>query len=174
MFSGKIFMLKKFFLLPVFLSVAFLASSQQPAVSPADFDPLLNARWKGSLTYLDYSSGNSVSIPVELMVSKKSNRRFSLNYSYPEEPQANSQATMSISKSGDRLDKEKVVSRTATGGTAITIVTERSGTDNGKKSLMRYTYYISASELRVKKEVRVEGTHEFFLRNEYRFQKVGN
>ena len=49
----------------------------------------------------------------------------------------------------------------------LKIVTMNNGMDNDKQAVIRHTYLINKKSFSIKKEVKYEGTQEFFERNEY-------
>ncbi len=92
-------------------------------------------------------------------------------YQYPDEPKANSTETVAIGKDGKMFDGEAVIERTNLTDKTLKIVTEKSGPDNDKKALFRFTYLLSKTSFSIKKEVKYEGTTEFFVRNEYNWKR---
>jgi hypothetical protein len=50
-------------------------------------------------------------------------------------------------------------------------VTEKSGMDNNKEALFRFTYVISANSFSIKKEVRYVGAEEYIERNQYDWKR---
>jgi hypothetical protein len=67
-----------------------------------------------------------------------------------------------------------VVERTKLAGSILRIVTEKSGPDDNKKSQFRLTYLIRANSFSIRKEVRFDGTAEFFERKQYAWQGLRN
>ena len=51
-----------------------LISNAQSSVSTSDFEILDNTNWKGTLTYLDYQSGELSSIDTNLQVEIEGNK----------------------------------------------------------------------------------------------------
>ncbi|HJU54258.1 MAG TPA: hypothetical protein VJ715_06795 [Pyrinomonadaceae bacterium] len=147
--------------------------SQAPTVRLEDLGQLTGEPWAGSLTYLDYRSNKKVSIPSNLTVTRVPGEEMSwvFEYQYPDEPQANSKQTVTITEGGTVIDGEKVIERTALDGGALKLVTERTGSDNDRKALFRYTYLLGPSTFSIKKEVRPEGAAAFFERNEYSWKR---
>jgi hypothetical protein len=160
----------------VFLSVLLVAASfaglapaQAPAVRAEDLGQLTGDKWSGSLTYLDYGSGRRVSIRSTLVVTPAAGDATSwvFAYEYPDEPKANSLQRVTLGEGGTILDGEKVVERARLEGGALRVVTERAGSDDGRKALFRYTYLFGAASFQITKEVRPEGAAAFFERNRY-------
>lgn len=150
-----------------------LAFPQTPRVQAGDLRRLTGTRWMGVLTYLDYRSNKRVSIPSNLTVTQSAGDEMSwvFEYRYPGEPKANSKRAVTVTGGGSLIDGEEVIERTALDGGALRIVTERAGSDNDKKALFRHTYLFAASSFSIKKEVRYEGTAEFFERNLYSWER---
>lgn len=146
---------------------------KQPKVNTKDLQRLTGAQWIGTLTYLDYRTNKKISILSNLIVTRSAEDKLSwiFEYQYPDEPKANSKDTVTISKDGKTIDGKTVIERTTLAGDTIRIVTEKSGTDNDKSALFRYTYLLSARSFSIKKEVRYEGTTEFIERNQYSWQR---
>jgi hypothetical protein len=145
------------------------ASAQTAKISPDDLKTLEGAQWIGTLTYLDYSLNKKTSIRSNVTISRSSVDKFSwkFEYQYPDEPKANSNDNVLLSADGRILDGETVVERTKLADGMLKFVTTKNGEDNGKKALYRYTYLAGKNTFSVKKEARLEGTTEFFVRNEY-------
>lgn len=150
-----------------------LAFRETPKVKTQDLQRLTGAQWTGTLTYADYRTSKKVSILSNLTVKPSAADKLSwvFEYQYPDEPKANSTATVTISKDGTTLDGEKVIERTSLGKDTLKIVTERTGPDNDKQALFRFTYVLSAKSFSIKKEVRYEGATEFFERNQYSWKR---
>lgn len=150
-----------------------LAFQHTPKVNTKDLQRLSGAQWSGTLTYLDYRTNKKVSILSDLSVTQLTKDKLSwvFDYRYPKEPKANSRDTVVISGNGTIIDGETVIERTNLDGDTVRVVTEKSGTDNNKNALLRFTYLFSAGSFSVKKEVRYEGTNEFIERNQYSWKR---
>ncbi|MFC7773828.1 hypothetical protein [Flavobacterium sp. GCM10027622] len=132
----------------------------------------LVGKWKGELTYLDYSSGKPYTMPAEVFIDKIDNYNYLYQNIYPNETKANSTDTLVISKDGALFNKKSIkkIKRTKL---AIEIITEIKGTDgNDKKAaLLRNTYFISSKKYTIIKDVQFEGTKNWIKRHEYSFTK---
>lgn len=150
-----------------------LALIDAPKISTNDLQILTGQQWTGTLTYLDYSTNKRVSIASNLIVSQSKTDKlvWIFEYQYPDEPQANSQETITISQDGRTINDETVVERANPTGDVLKIVTEKSGMDNNKKAVFHYTYLISAKRFSIKKEVQYEGTTEYIERNQYDWKR---
>ncbi|MEO1586305.1 MAG: hypothetical protein AAFS00_03405 [Bacteroidota bacterium] len=159
---------------PFLTFLLLLASTYSLAqkVTDQDFETVLGDDWKGTLTYVDYQSGKKVGIPVELKVSQMKEGQYLLEYSFPEEPQANSQSKIKLSKDGKRLDKYRVLSREDLEGNTVKVVCLGDGKDDGKKATLFYTYTFDRKEFVIRKDVQYSlGNQAPFFRNEFRFTR---
>ena len=155
------------------LSFVALSFGQSPQVKIKDLQVLTGARWTGNLAYLDYGTEKKVLIPSDLIVRQAKDDKLSwvFEYQYPDEPKANSTEIVAVSKDGKMFDGEVVIERTNLTGKTVKIVTEKSGSDNDKKALFRFTYLLSKKSFSIRKEVKYEGATEFFVRSEYNWKR---
>ena len=160
-------------LLLIASSFAALDSREPPRVKADDLQRLTGAQWAGTLTYLDYRKNTKVSIPSNLVVTRSGEGEpvWTFEFLYPDEPRANGKRTVTIERDGEALGGEAVVERTALPDGTLKVVTEKSGTDNDRPSLYRFTYLLSTKSFSIRKEVRHEGTAEFFERNQYNWKR---
>ncbi len=138
-----------------------------------DLQQLASTQWQGTLTYLDYSSGKNVSIPSNLIVTPVAADplAWTFEYQYPDEPKANAKETIIISKDGTMIDGEMIIEKTFLGDNTLKLVTQKSGMDNDKPALFRFTYLLNNTRFSIKKEVQYPGIPEFFARNEYLWKR---
>lgn len=150
-----------------------LGFSKSPKVKAKDLQQLTGTQWTGTLTYLDYGKNKKVSIPANLIVTTSAADKLSwvFDYQYPDEPKANSKETVTLSRDGKIFDGETVVEKNKLDDGTIKIVTEKAGMDNDKKSQFRFTYLLSRTSFSIKKEVKYDGTNEFFERNQYSWKR---
>lgn len=150
---------------------ASMALQAQPAarIEPADVQRLAGAAWKGSLTYLDYTRKIPVSIPSHLVVTRADadGRAWLFDYQYPEEPKANGASRITLAGDGSTIDGERVTERSVLAGGIVRIVTEKAGQDDGRPATFRYTYLLGDSSFSKRREVRLDGTAEYFERHTY-------
>lgn len=153
-----------------FLGLVFLKT---PKVNTKDLQRLTRAQWAGTLTYSDYRTNKKVSIRSHLTVTQSAEDKLSwvFEYQYPDEPEADGKETVTISKDGTIIRGETVVERTNLAGDAVRIVAEKRGQDNEKNALFRFTYLLGPESFSIRKEVRYEGTAEFFERNQYSWKR---
>jgi len=142
-------------------------------VSVKDFKPAFG-KWKGTLTYIDYTSGKPYSMPCKITViaDQLSNRKVILNIEYPNEPQANGKDTVVISADGKMIGDDLVISNEKVKG-VTKIIAERTGEDGNdhRKALLRHTFTFSRKSFSKRKEVRFEGEDKWILRNEYKMSR---
>jgi len=148
-------------------------SMNDARLSASDLHVLTVAQWIGTLTYLDYRTNKRVSIASNLKVSqpKGDEMAWVFEYQYPDEPKANSQETVTISAEGRMINGERVTERANLDGKGLRFVTEKSGMDNNKEALFRFTYVISEKSFSIKKEVRYAGAAEYIERNQYDWKR---
>ena len=156
------------YLLSVSLLLGFIPTDT-PKLKRSDVQLLTGEEWTGTLTYLDYSTNKKVSIPSNLIVTQSEVDRFAwiFDYQYPDEPKANSTKDVILSKDGRTFNGEAVVERLKIDATMLKVTTEKSGSDNDKKALFRFTYLIAPKSFSIRKEVRYEGETNFIERNQY-------
>ena len=148
--------------------VAFIHNSD--TVSIKDFKPAFG-KWKGSLTYLDYSSGKPYTMPANVTISKDGNNthQLILAFVYPDEPKANGNDTLVISDDGLQVDGAMVVSKKKNNDGTLEIITEKNGADgnDNRKAIIRHIYSIGKKKFSNRKEVRFDTEEKFIMRNEY-------
>lgn len=166
--------MKRSLILVAIVLAACVASvlGQSASVVPGDLYAL-DGTWTGTLTYLDYSSGKKTSIKSDLRVGRMEGEAgaWSFEYIYPDEPKANGTSVVKLSPDGRILNDQAVLKREKLPDGTIKIVTTKTGTDNDKKALFRFTYLIAPSSFSILKEVKVEGADQFFERNTYRWAR---
>ena len=156
------------YLLTLSLLFGFI-STDTPKLKRSDVQLITGQEWTGTLTYLDYSTGQKVSIPSNLIVSQSKVDKFAwvFDYEYPDELEANSSKDVLLSKDGRTFNGENVVEREPLNESTVRAVTEKTGTDNDQKALFRFTYLLASKSFSIKKEVRYEGAADFIERNQY-------
>ena len=134
--------------------------------------------WKGTLTYLDYSSANSYTMPAEIDISYTSNKAGYIRaYTYPNEPKANSTDTTYTKGSGKYFGREKVISFVKSNSRDFTLITEFDDVDGNdkKEATIRHKYKLEGNSFIIRMDVKFKGTTEWINRHEYQFtneQKV--
>ncbi len=154
----------------------FNTSSAQTliTVSKKDFTKLVGS-WVGTLTYLDYSSNEPYTMPADININQigKTNK-FIFDNSYPNEPNANSSDTVTISTDGRRINDDTIKSNRYIDDGKLEIITEVLSVDGNesKPALIRHTYLISPDVFIVRKDVQFSGQTEWLKRHEYNYKKV--
>lgn len=138
-----------------------------------DFEKLTGS-WQGSLTYLDYTSGKPYTMPADIEIKRidKTNK-FIFSNIYPNETNANSTDTVSVSSDGKYIDKETVKSRRKLPNGEIEIITEELGNDgnDNRAAMFRHTYTLGATTFRTRKDVQFIGETEWIKRHEYSYKR---
>ncbi len=164
----------KFFLTTIFTVITLLishANYSQNTISPDDLDKI-SGKWKGTLTYLDYSTNKPFTMPANVSVERGKNEyQVQLFINYPKEPNANSKDRIIISKDGLLLNKTRVTSREILTNQEIKITTEYSGKDNRNKALIRNIYIFGQQRFIIRKEVKFNDSEDWLVRNEYSFAR---
>jgi len=152
----------------VALTLALTVSAQTARISPNDLKPIEGAQWVGTLTYLDYGTNKKTSIKSNITISRseKAGNVWNFDYQYPDEPKANSKSEPSLSADGSTFDGATVLEKTVEGG-KTRIVMIKPGKDNNRTAVYRYTYEFGDGKFSVRRDVKIEGTEEFFERNTY-------
>jgi len=154
------------------LIISALSFTQETkSVSVDDFSPAVG-KWKGSLTYLDYSSGKPYTMPAWLtIVPLKS--QVVLAYEYPNEPQANENDTLNISNNGTLLAGAMVTSKRLLAKGTLEIIAEETGIDGNEKreALIKHTFTISKESFSNRKDVKFKGESQWIKRHEYSFSR---
>ncbi|WP_084420544.1 hypothetical protein [Henriciella litoralis] len=146
------------------------APADGPTITPDDLKPIVGTDWKGTLTYLDYGDGETEStIPVELMVLQ-TERTFGLYFTFPEDPEADGGADITISDNGRMINQETVTRRIEEDG-SLMVVTLAPCEDNGVQASCEYTYDISPSAFSIRMMVTLEGDDQAFRRHHYSFTR---
>jgi hypothetical protein len=134
----------------------------------------LSGTWKGSLTYLDYSSGKPYTMPADIEIKEisKSNKLVFMNI-YPNETSANSIDTISFSTDGKYIDKELIKSRRKLPNGNIEIITEEYGKDgnDNKPATFRHTYTLGKTIYKKRKDVQFSSETAWINRHEYTYTK---
>lgn len=161
--------MNKLFIAVMLLPVLAFTQTSNP-VTPKDFKPAFG-KWKGSLTYLDYSSGKPYTMPANVTISKDGNNvnQLIFVFTYPDEPKANGNDTLVISNDGLLIDGATVVSKKKNSDGSLEIITDKNGADgnDNRKAELRHIYTISKKKFSNRKEVRFDGEEKFIMRNEY-------
>ena len=161
----------KYFLLFFLSPLCLLAQTESVSLNEEEFKILENVVWKGELTYRNYSDDKMVSIPVFLRVNKTKTNTWELEFTYPNEPKANSKSTFRLKKAGTFLNKQEIISKEKKEDGSLQFVTSKKGKDNNKPAEIQITYSVSENSFWYEKKVKPNGESEFAFRNKYSFTK---
>ncbi len=130
----------------------------------------LSGNWKGSLTYLDYSRNEPVTIPANTLFEMVSDSSFDQFIYYTGEPHKNADSRYTIRQNGTWLNEMKLVERNEQNGVLILVFEHRGpdGNDN-RMATMQRIMQLSRHELVITKKVKYEGEDTFIQRHQYRF-----
>ena len=158
--------------LMIILSTLFITtiSLAQTTISIKDFESLNNTNWKGTLSYLDYQSGEISNVETTLQIKIEGDKVKS-NMQYTYEPNKNNKSSVQIKKSGTHYGNEKIVSNTFKNGTR-TIVTTYTGKDDNRKANIFITHKFNNTCYKIQKKVVFINTNESIVRNTYTFNKI--
>ncbi len=136
---------------------------------------LLEGKWKGQLTYLDYTSNKPVSIEANTLFEMVSDSSFDQFIYYSAEPHKNADSRYTIRENGQVLNDMKLVKRKTGTGKLLLIFDYRGpdGNDNRMASMQRVMELIG-DELTITKLVRYEGEENYFQRHQYRFTRLAD
>lgn len=148
--------------------------AQSNTLSLADCNSLTGS-WRGTLTYLDYSSGKPYTMPAALKISdvNQSDRQF-WSMAYPDEPQANELDTVLFDLSNQIYDGEKVL-EVKRGEDQLVWITQIMGKDGNdqQSALIQHEYKRSGRELTITKRVRFVTSDKWLVRHTYQFTREG-
>ena len=150
-----------------------VTAQPQTVVSAADFRQL-SGQWKGTLSYLDYTSNKPFTMPAFVTVSPTADSNsFVLYTRYSEEPKANAADTLSLKNNGRYINDERVISRTKTLSGHWEIITENAGVDGNenRQAIFRHIYTIGPNEFIRRKDVRFTDEAHWFTRYTYSFTR---
>ncbi len=147
-----------------------LVMHAQDSISLSDFESLNHTEWKGTLTYIDYQSGEPTSIETMLQITIEDNRVKS-NMQYVYEAHKNNKSSVEIKKNDTYFGNEKVISNTIDDDTR-TIVTSYKGKDSGKKATMFITREFNETNYTISKKVVFKKSGKSLIRNTYKFTKI--
>ncbi len=155
------------------LILTFCNAQSTSGTTVKDFSTLTGS-WQGSLTYLDYSSGKSYTMPADLAIQRiQRTNTFIFSNIYPKEPAANATDTMTISTEGTYIDKEFVKTRHTLANGNIEIITEKSGKDgnDNKQATIRHTYTLGKTIFSIRKDVQFVGETNWINRHLYSYNR---
>jgi hypothetical protein len=166
-------MKKNIFILIIMLGYSLMSNAQSASLEASDIKNF-QGLWKGALTYLDYSSGKPYTMPAQTEMKPIAGQlSFTVRMIYPDEPKANTFDTLQISIDGKKMNAGIVMSKRRLKNGSLEIITEEQGIDgnDNQKAILRKTYTVSETVLRIRKDVQFEGTTQWIKRHEYVYSK---
>lgn len=165
---------KNLLITAILLCITTITTAQTDASTLIKDFKKISGSWYGTLTYLDYTSGEPFTMLADLKIERisKSNKFYFFS-SYPNEPNANGGDTIIISEDGKYINNELIKSRTVLSDGTIEIITEETGTDGNddQPAVFRHTYTFSKSTYSKRKDVQFVGTDVWVKRHEYSYSK---
>ncbi len=161
--------MKILLVLALAFSIQSLAGQQTIAIS--DFQSLNNTSWKGNLMYVNYGDGKEVQLRTTMQIKVKGNKIIR-SIQYTDEPSANSESNIIISKDGRYLGKESVVEKIIEKNGDMQLVTRLEGKDNNRPAIMTMTYVITDTTFSVTKKVSYKDSEEVLIRNKFSYSKL--
>ncbi|MFK8007257.1 MAG: hypothetical protein AB8H03_12845 [Saprospiraceae bacterium] len=152
--------------------------AQKSALQNSDFSTI-NQEWKGQLQYLNYGDDKSiVKIPCTLktdFIDGKINSFIEFDEKDGNGKKMTSEAKFYLSEDGKyfMIDQEKweIISTKKT-DQIIQIIAKKRGEDKNRAADMRTTWRLEkGNSITWKKDIRYDGTKDFFNRNSFTFSK---
>lgn len=140
-------------------------SKDELHLTTSDLSGLGGSEYSGKLTYLDYQSGENVSLDVTAYVTVKLD---CLNVAifYTDEPEANSTNAYCISEDGSAFADAPLISLQRLGPDFIAFQTQETGEDDSKPALLRQSYILSQTAITSGLEVSYDDGETWIERNE--------
>lgn len=156
-----------------FINTIYGSAQDVNKISETDFSQI-KGTWKGTLTYLDYTTGKPFTMRADIeIVQIGESNKFIFSNSYPDEPNANSADTVTISEDGLYLDYQTVVSKNVLADGETAIITEMSGKDGNENNpaQIRHTYILGKNVFKIKKEILFIGETDWIKRHEFNYSR---
>jgi hypothetical protein len=164
-------------LLPTFLFLFLQPTiAQEPTVTANELN-YLRGTWKGTLSYKDYTSGKTESLPIVMYGWRAGNetksRRWKIKSEFPNEPKANSTDTYTISQDGRSINGAILVEKSTLANGALQLILEERGKDGNdhKPATFRHIIVVGEKVFSMSKWVKFDGATDFFERNTYQLSR---
>lgn len=154
------------------MAVQFMPDSYAQDLSSDKLDNV-NGIWEGTLTYTDYSDDIKTSTLDTKMTAQWRNGKGSLQFEYgePNGKTVKGKQKIKLGKSSKEFyidGKWKVNSfEQNSDGSNWTLIIEKEGKDNNRNSVIRQEISLTDKAFEIVKEVRYDGTTDFFERNRH-------
>lgn len=163
-------------MLPALLTIAMTSQVECGPHDRAlfsDLQRLVGKTWRGTLTYLDYTSNKPTTIKSTLAVERihSGPESWMWYFGYTDEPDHNSGQPISLRNDGRVVEDERVIARINLPNHGVQITTEYRGNDNDRPSSMLHVYRIHNDEFTLQLLVKPDGTEDFFERHIYRWRR---
>lgn len=144
-------------------------TTQEFKTTISDFKSLAG-KWKGQLTYQDYTSNKPVSMEANTLFEMVSDSSFDQFIYYSAEPHKNADSRYTIRENGTVLNEMKLVERKEEKGKLFLVFEYRGhdGNDN-RMATMQSIMELSGKVLTITKMVKYDGEDHFIQRHQYRF-----
>ena len=145
-------------------------------VTAMDIDRLTGEPWRGTLTYLDYTSRAQTTIKSSLQMTRLPEQSdgaiaWNMSVGYTDEPHANSGETAVLAGGGRVFRGANVLERTILADGMVRVVTEQDGEDDGRAARLRFVYVLGEKQCSIQKLVRLLPDGAFFERHIYRWSR---
>jgi len=151
-------------------------ATETAVVTATDIDRLTGAPWRGTLTYLDYTSRAQTTIKSSLLMTRLPEQSdgaiaWDMSVGYTDEPHANSGETAVLARNGRVFRGANVLERTMLADGMVRVVTEQEGEDDGRAARLRFVYLLGEKQCSIQKLVRLLPDGAFFERHIYRWSR---
>jgi hypothetical protein len=164
-----------------FLLLSSIGFSQKKATVSNDFISAMQGDWKGKLTYTDYQN-DSTQVTMDVWLKSSFEDAKLVKEFYYREPdgktkqKAKSTDTTYIADNGEKLFetgyKNPFKIRTYENiNETKKLIMETKDEDNNKASTIKTTITLTPSSMTIKKEVKYNGTSNFFVRHTFSYTK---
>ena len=145
---------------------------QAQSLKTDDLQPAAGT-WKGSLTYLDYSSEKKETIKAGVVLRINDTSEYSIGFFYSDEPDHNQTVKYIIKENGSLVNDKKVIEKTRLLDGSLRIVLESRGSDGNDRmqATLRDVLVVGPDSFTISKWVLFDDADEYFERNKYVFSR---
>jgi hypothetical protein len=145
-------------------------------VTATDIDRVTGEPWRGTLTYLDYSSHVQTTIKSSLLMARLPEQpdgafAWDMRVGYADEPHANSGETAVLARGGHVFRDGDVMERAVLSDGTVRVVTEQDGEDDDRVARLRFVYLLGEKQCSIQKLVRLPPDAAFFERHICRWSR---
>lgn len=155
-----------------FLLALQINSDAQTVISQKDFSPIAG-KWTGTLTYLDYTSKDTVNMMANTMIELSGTDSYDQYLYYTAEPDKNKKSRYTISADGKKLNEMTLMEKKLLSDGTWQLVLESKGVDgnDNRPADFRHIMIIGEKTFSITKLVKFEGEGVYFQRHRYLFGK---